>query len=261
MPFGAVALVFRRDLRLAFRRPGDWGIPLLFFIAVSAMFPLALSPDRIETGSVETVVASDEAGSEVGGAAGAVDAAGTGISVRPLYGLQSLGIAVLWMAALLSSLMGLDRLFQNDVEDGSMEQLMLSPVPFIALVYGKLAAHWLVSGLPLIVLVPAFGLIYQLPLATSLMLAFALLLATPALTVLVAIGAALTVSLRGAAAIIGLLVLPLASPILIFGARATVLALDAEPAAGPLYFVASLAMLAVSLGPIAIASALRVSLE
>jgi heme exporter protein B len=157
--------------------------------------------------------------------------------------------------------MGLDRLFLNDVEDGSMEQLMLSPVPFIALVYGKLAAHWLVSGLPLIVLVPVFGLIYQLPLATSLMLAFALLLATPALTVLVAIGAALTVSLRGAAAIIGLLVLPLASPILIFGARATVLALDAESAAGPLYLIASLAMLAVSLGPIAIAAALRVSLE
>lgn len=269
MPFAAVALIFRRDLKLAFRRPGDWGIPLLFFIAVSAMFPLALSPDRIETGSVGTVVAAADAGGgdAAGGFAGAGDAAegagaaAGGMAVRPLYGLQSLGIAVLWMAALLSSLMGLDRLFQNDVEDGSMEQLMLSPVPFIALVYGKLAAHWVVSGLPLIVLVPIFGLIYQLPLAVSLMLAFALLLATPALTVLVAIGAALTVSLRGAAAIIGLLVLPLASPILIFGARATVLALDAEPATGPLYFIASLAMLAISLGPIAIAAAIRVSLE
>jgi heme exporter protein B len=229
MPFDAVGLIFRRDLRLAFRRLSDWVVPLLFFIAVSAMFPLALSPDRFAT--------SDSAG------------------------LQSLGIAVLWMAALLSSLMGLDRLFLDDVEDGSMEQLMLSPVPFLAIVYGKLAAHWLVSGLPLIILVPVFGLVYELPLSASLMLAFALLLATPTLTVLVAIGAALTVSLRGAAAIIGLLVLPLASPLLIFGARATVLALDAESAAGPLYFVASLAMLAVSLGPIAIAAALRVSLE
>jgi len=229
MPFGAIGLIFRRDLRLAFRRLGDWVVPLLFFIAVAAMFPLALSPDRFPTS----------------GSAG----------------LQSLGIAVLWMAALLSSLMGLDRLFLDDVEDGSMEQLMLSPVPFLAIVYGKLAAHWLVSGLPLIVLVPVFGLVYELPLAASLMLAFALLLATPALTVLVAIGAALTVGLRGAAAIIGLLVLPLASPILIFGARATVLALDAESAAGPLYFIASLAMLAVSLGPIAVAAALRVSLE
>lgn len=231
MPFGAVGLIFRRDLRVAFRRPSDWGIPLLFFVAVSTMFPLALSPSRL--------------------AADVADA----------YGLQNLGIAVLWMAALLSSLMGLDRLFLNDVEDGSMEQLILSPVPFIAIVYGKLAAHWLVSGLPLIVLVPIFGMIYQLPLAAALMLAFTMLLATPALTVLVAIGAALTVSLRGAAAIIGLLVLPLASPILIFGARATVLALDAEPAAGPLYLIASLAVLAVSLGPIAITAALRVNLE
>lgn len=233
MPFGAVALVFRRDLKLAFRRVSDWVIPLLFFIAVSAMFPLALSPERLSTG-----------GSDVG-----------------LYGQQSLGIAVLWMAALLSSLMGLERLFLNDVEDGSMEQLLLSPVPFIAIVYGKLAAHWLVSGLPLIVLVPIFGLIYQLPLSASLMMAFAMLLATPVLTVLVAIGAALTVSIRSAAAIIGLLVLPLASPILIFGARATVLALDAEAATGPLYFIASLAVLGISLGPIAIAAALKVSLE
>jgi heme exporter protein B len=231
MPFGAVGLIFRRDLKLAFRRLSDWGIPLLFFIAVSAMFPLALSPGRL-----------------------AVDA-------TDAYGLQNLGVGVLWMAALLSSLMGLERLFLNDVEDGSMEQLVLSPAPFTALVYGKLAAHWLVSGLPLIVLVPVFGLIYQLPLGASLMMAFALLLATPALTVLVAIGAALTVSLKSAVAIIGLLVLPLASPILIFGARATVLALDAESAAGPLYFIASLAVLAVSLGPIAIAAAVRVNLE
>jgi heme exporter protein B len=233
MPVGAAVLVFRRDLKLAFRRVSDWVIPLLFFIAVSAMFPLALSPERLSTG-----------GPDAG-----------------LYGLQSLGIAVLWMAALLSSLMGLERLFLNDVEDGSMEQLLLSPVPFIAIVYGKLAAHWLVSGLPLIVLVPIFGLIYQLPLSASLMMAFAMLLATPALTVLVAIGAALTVSIRSAAAIIGLLVLPLASPILIFGARATVLALDAESATGPLYFIASLAVLGISLGPIAIAAALKVSLE
>jgi heme exporter protein B len=93
------------------------------------------------------------------------------------------------------------------------------------------------------------------------MLALALLLATPTLTVLVAIGAALTVNLRGAAVIIGLLVLPLCTPILIFGARATVLAMDAEPAAGPLYFLGSLACLAIALGPLAIAAALRISLE
>jgi heme exporter protein B len=157
--------------------------------------------------------------------------------------------------------MGLERLFLNDVEDGSMEQLLLSPAPLLSVVYGKLAAHWLVSGLPLIVLVPVVGMIYQLNGDATLMLALSLLLATPTLTVLVGIGAALTVNLRSAAAIIGLLVLPLCSPILIFGARATVLALDAESAAGPLYLLASLALLAVSLGPLAIAAALKIGLE
>ena len=233
MPFSAFGLVFRRDLRLAFRRVSEWGNPLLFFVAVSGMFPLALSPDRFALGAAD----------------------------GELYGLQSLGIGVIWMAALLSSLMGLDRLFLADVEDGSMEQLVLSPAPLLSVIYGKLAAHWLVSALPLILLVPIVGLIYQLPASASLMLAGALLLATPALTVLVAIGASLTVSLRGAAVIIGLLVLPLTSPILIFGARATVLSLDAESAAGPLYLLTSLTLLALSLGPLAIAAALRVNLE
>lgn len=232
MSFAAFRLVLQRDLRLAARRFSEWANPLLFFIAVSGMFPLALSPDRL------------------GGGAGST-----------LFGLQSMGIGVLWMSALLSSLMGLDRLFLNDAEDGSMERLALSPAPLLAVVYGKLAAHWVLSGLPLMVLVPVLGVVYQLTVGALFMLAVAVLLATPTLTTLVAIGAALTVNVRSAGAVIGLLVLPLCSPVLIFGARATVLALDSEPAAGPLYLLASLAFLAVSLGPIAIAAALRVSLE
>ena len=231
MPFEAFRLIFRRDLRLAIRRFSEWANPLLFFVAVSGMFPLALSPDRL--------------------------GAAAGVAV----GLQSLGVGVLWMSALLSSLMGLDRLFVADFDDGSMERLVLSPAPLLAIVYGKLAAHWVLSGLPLMLLVPILGMVYQLPLATLAVLAFAVLLATPTLTVLVAIGAALTVNVRSAGAVIGLLVLPLCSPVLIFGARATVLSIDAEPVAGPLYLLASLAFLAVSLGPIAIAAALRVSLE
>ena len=142
-----------------------------------------------------------------------------------------------------------------------MEQLVLSPAPLISIVYGKLAAHWLVSALPLIFLVPVLGFVYQLPPMALAVLAFAVLLATPSLTVLVAIGAALTVNIRSAAAVVGLVVLPLCSPILIFGARATVLALDGEFAAGPLYLLTSLAFLAVSLGPIAIAAAVKVGLE
>jgi heme exporter protein B len=229
----ATLLVFRRDLRLAFRRASEWIIPLLFFLSISVMFPLALSPDRLAMSPGET----------------------------EQYGMQSLGIGVLWMAALVSSLMGLDRLFLNDVEDGSMEQLLLGPAPLLSIVFGKLAAHWLVSGLPLILLVPVLGLLYRLPVDAALVLMLAVSLATPTLTILVAIGAALTLNLRGAAAIVGLLILPLCSPILIFGARATLLALDAVSPAGPLYLLASLSVLALSLGPIAIAAALKVSLE
>jgi heme exporter protein B len=223
--YRAFAQVVGRDLKLGHRRVSDWINPLLFFVAVSAMFPLALSPDRVD------------------------------------IGLDSLGVGVIWMAALLSSLMGLDRLFRDDIDDGSMEQLVLAPVPLLSVVYGKLVAHWLLSAVPLVLLVPLLGMIYQLPAAGSAMLALALLLATPTLTVLVAIGAALTANLRGAAVIIGLLVLPLCTPVLIFGARATVLAMASEPAAGPLYFLGSLACLAISLGPLAIAAALRISLE
>ena len=233
MPVRGFLLVLRRDLKVAFRRVSEWSLPLLFFIAVSAFFPLALSPDRLAMAAGES----------------------------ELYGLQSLGIGVIWMGTLLASLMGLDRLFLNDVEDGSLEQLVLSPVPLLSVVYGKLAAHWLVSALPLVILVPFVGLSYRLTPGATAMLALSLLIATPVLTVIVAIGAALTVNLRGATAIIGLLVLPLVSPALIFGARAAVLALDVESAAGPLYFNASLAILAVSLGPVAIAAALRAGLE
>jgi heme exporter protein B len=231
MPLQAFAQVLRRDLKLAHRRVSDWVNPVLFFVAVSALFPLGLSPERMAASGGEA------------------------------FALQSLGIGVIWMSALLSALMGLDRLFRDDVDDGSLEQLFLSPAPFLSIVYGKLAAHWLLTAIPLIVLVPILGMIYQLPLGSSLMLALSLLLATPTLTVLVAIGAALTANLRNAAVVIGLMVLPLCAPVLIFGARATVLALDAESAAGPLYLLGSLACIAVSLGPVAIAAALRVSLE
>jgi heme exporter protein B len=230
VPLRAFRILLRRDLKLAFRRVSEWANPLLFFIAISAMFPLALDPGRFDAGVGD-------------------------------YNLQSLGVGVLFMASLLSSFLGLERLFLNDVEDGSLEQLLVGPAPLLSVIYGKLVAHWLVSGLPLVVLVPIVGFVYALTPAALATLAAALLLVTPALTVLVGIGAALTINLRSAAAIIGLLVLPLCSPILIFGARATVLALDAEPVAGPLYLLASLAVLAVSLGPLAIAAAVRVGLE
>lgn len=218
--FSAVVV---RDLKLAFRRVSELANPLLFFIIVTSLFPLALSPDRPQ--------------------------------------LQAIGTGVLWVAALLSSLLALEGLFRSDYEDGSLEQLLLSPMHPTLIVLAKMTAHWLVSGVPLIVLVPVVALSFSLNVEALVTLAVALLLATPTLSVLVSIGAALTVSLKSGGSIIGLLVLPLCSPLLIFGTRATDLAAIGESVAGPLYLLAALAVFGISLGPLAVAAALKVGLE
>jgi heme exporter protein B len=215
--------MFARDLKLAMRRWSELATPLIFFVIISSLFPFALSPE---------------------------------VAV-----LQSAGSGVLWIAALLSSLLALDGLFRTDVDDGSMEQLVLSPAPLTVLVFAKIAAHWVVSGLPLIVLAPALAVSFYLPLDALPTLILALLLATPTLSALAAIGAALTVSLRTGGGLVGLLVLPLTGPVLIFGTRATDMAIHAESAAGALYLLAALAAFCLSLSPLAAAAALRVSLE
>jgi heme exporter protein B len=215
--------VFVRDLRVAFRRWSELGYPLIFFIIVVTLFPLALSSTTSQ--------------------------------------LRDVGTGVLWVAALLSSLLALDGLFRGDADDGSLEQLLLSPVSMTVTVLAKLAAHALVTLMPLILLVPLTALSYNMPIAALPTLAVALLLAAPTLSVLVALGAALTVSLRRGGSIVGLLVLPLTGPLLIFGTRATDLSINGEPTAAPLLFLAALALLAVSLGPLAIAAAVKVGLE
>lgn len=219
----AFLIIMRRDLRLSARRWSEAANPLIFFLIVVALFRLALSADTAQ--------------------------------------LSAIGTGVLWVSALLSSLLALDGLFRSDAEDGSAEQMILSPVPLGVVVFAKITAHWLVSSVPLIALAPVVALAFDLPLAAVAVLIAALLLATPTLSVLVAIGAALTVSLKGGSSIIGLLVLPLTSPLLIFGARATDLAVSGESAAAPLYLLAALAVLAVSLGPVTVAAALKVGLE
>ena len=215
--------VFVRDLRVAFRRWSELAHPLIFFIIVVTLFPLALSPTTAQ--------------------------------------LRDVGTGVLWVATLLSSLLALDGLFRGDADDGSLEQLLLSPAPLTIAVAAKVAAHALVTLLPLVLLVPLTALTYEIPSSALPTLAFALLLATPTLSVLVALGAALTVSLRRGGSIVGLLILPLTSPLLIFGTRATDLSVSGEPTAAPLLLLAALAMLALSLGPLAIAAAVRVGLE
>ena len=221
--WGVFVRVLQRDLRLAFRRWSELATPLIFFVIIASLFPLASSPDESQLG----------------------DAGG----------------AVLWMSALLSSLLALDGLFRTDAEDGSMEQLILSPAPLGLIVLAKTVAHWAVSGVPLLVLAPLLALSFYLPVEAVPSLVIALALATPTLSVLAAIGAALTVSLRGGGTIIGLLVLPLTGPVLIFGARATEMAANGESAAGPLYLLAALAVFAVSLGPLTAAAAVKAALE
>ena len=215
--------ILQRDLRLAFRRWSELATPLIFFVIIASLFPLASSPDEAQ--------------------------------------LRQIGSAVLWMSALLSSLLALDGLFRADAEDGSMEQLILSPAPLGLIVLAKIVAHWVVSGVPLLVLAPLVALSFHLPTDALPSLIAALALATPTLSVLAAIGAALTVSLRAGGTIIGLLILPLTGPVLIFGTRATELAAQGESVAGPLYLLAALAVLAVSLGPIVAAAAVRTALE
>lgn len=215
--------VLVRDLRVSFRRWSELAHPLIFFIIVVTLFPLALSATTTQ--------------------------------------LREVGTGVLWVAALLSSLLALDGLFRGDADDGSLEQLLLSPAPMTLAVLAKIVAHALVTLLPLICLVPLTALSYNMPLTALPTLAIALFLSAPTLSVLIALGAALTVSLRRGGSIAGLLVLPLAGPLLIFGTRATDLSINGEPTAAPLLLLAALAVLALSLGPLAVAAAVRVGLE
>lgn len=211
------------DLRLAYRRRGELVTPLGFFIIVTALFPLALGPESSL--------------------------------------LRRLAPGVIWVAALLAGLIAQDSLFKSDYEDGSLEQMLLSPAPLEALVLLRVFAHWLVTGLPLVILSALMGLLLDYPAGALGVLVFSLLLGTPVLSFLGAAGAALTVGLRRSSMLLPILVLPLAVPVLIFGAAAAGRAAQAEPAAAPLYFLGAMLVLAVTLMPFAVAGGLRISLE
>lgn len=212
-----------RELRLAFRRLSDIATPLMFFAIVATLFPLGISPDT------ET--------------------------------LRILGPGVLWIAVLLAMLLSLNSLFRSDLEDGTLEQLALSPYPLAMLVFAKTVAHWIVAGLPLLLLAPLFAFAYDLPGGAVIVLVQSLTLGTPALSLAGSIGAALTAGLHQASGLLALLILPLMMPVLIFGARATDLAVLGEDATGPLYALAAISAFAASLAPLAAAAAVRVSLD
>jgi heme exporter protein B len=219
----AAAALIARDLRLAMRRSGDTLQPLGFFLVVTALFPLALDPQ--------------------------------------LSLLRDIAPAALWVGALLSSLLALDLLFREDAQDGALEQLALCGLPFQGLLLAKTAVHWLLTGLPLVLIAPlaasALGAPYQ---AMPGILA-AVLLGTLALSLIGAVGAGLTMSLKRNGSLLALLVLPLAVPVLIFGARATALAIAGEPLAAPLYLLAAFTVLSATLAPWALAAAVRIGLE
>lgn len=215
--------VLRRDLLLAWKRPGDVLNPLFFFAVVSALFPLAVGPD------------SDL--------------------------LQAIGPGVVWVAALLAMLLSLNTMFLSDFEDGSLEQLLLSPQPLPMLVLAKTMAHWLLNGLPLVVASPVIALSYGLAESSLSAMPATLLPGTLSLSLVGAVGAALTVGLNRGTALLSLLVLPLAMPVLIFGARSVSLAAAGDGLAAGLYFLGAYCMLALTLAPFATAAALRISNE
>ncbi len=215
--------IVRRELQIAFKRWGDLASPLMFFVLVASLFPLALSPNH-----------------DV---------------------LRNLGPAVLWIAALLATLLSLNALFRGDVEDGTMEQLVISPYPLPLAILGKTLAHWLLNGLPLVVLAPVLAVTYYLPAEGVSALSLTLLLGTPTLSLLGAAGAALTAGVRQTGGLLALIVLPLMLPVLMFGARATDLAGSGEDISGPIYLLGALLLLALSLLPLVSAAAIRISLD
>jgi len=216
-------LLIQRDLRLGMRRPGEWLQPLVFFFVVTTLFPLATDPQMSR--------------------------------------LRDMAPGALWVAALLSSLLALEMLFREDGQDGTLEQLALSGLPLSWLLLSKSCVHWLLTGLPLVLAAPLVAMAFGAPYAAIPAILAALLLGSVALSLIGAVGAGLTLGLRRGGVLLALLVLPLAVPVLIFGAHATALAIALEPAAAPMYMLAAIVVLSATLAPLATAAAVRIGLE
>jgi len=220
---GAFHALLKRDLVLAFRHRGELANPLLFFLMIVTLYPLGVSPE------VEL--------------------------------LRRIAPGVIWIAALLAALFSLENLFRTDFEDGALEQMLLSAHPLAVLVLAKVLAHWLVSGLPMLFLAPLLALLLAMPERAIVALVLTLGLGTPLLSLIGAIGVALTVGLRRGGVLLTLLVMPLYIPVLIFATNAVTAAAAGMPVSGQIYFLAALLVLALTLAPAAIAAALRISVS
>ena len=219
----AVRCIFVRDLRLALRRRADTLAAMIFFVMVVSLFPLGIGPESAL--------------------------------------LRTMAPGVVWVAALLSSMLSLTRLFADDHQDGTLEQLLLSAHPLAFLALGKIAAHWMSSGLLLALVAPLLALQFDLSPAACGVLVLSLLLGTPVLSLLGAIGAALTVGLRGGSVLLSLLVLPLSVPVLVFGAGAVEAYNAGLGVSAHLSLLGALLVLALAAAPVVVAAALRIALE
>jgi heme exporter protein B len=213
--------VVRRDLTIALRRRSDVFTTLIFFVIVVSLFPLGIGPE--------------------------------------LNTLRLIAPGIVWVGALLASMLALEQIFTADHRDGTLEQMLLSPQPVSLLVAGKVLAHWLVTGVPLVVMAPLLGLQYDLSWAGLKTLMLSLLLGTPALSLIGAIGAALTLGLRSGGVLVALLVLPLYIPVLIFGAGAVEATVSGLGGQAHLSMLAAILVVALVLAPLATAAALRVA--
>lgn len=215
--------VIRRDLLLAVRRRSDVATSLMFFVIVTSLFPLGIGPEP-------------------------------GV-------LRTMAPGVIWVAALLSSMLSLQRLFASDYADGVLDQMVLSPHPLAVLAGGKIVAHWLIAGLPIVLLSPMMALQFGLSGSSIIVLVEALLLGTPTLSLLGSIGSALTLGVRGGGPLMALLVLPLFIPILIFGAGAVVANESGLGIEANVSLLGAGLLLGAALAPLATAAALRIAVE
>jgi heme exporter protein B len=221
--FNAFQTLLGRDLLLAMRRRSDLFTTLFFFVIVVSLFPLGIGPE--------------------------------------MKTLRLIAPGVFWVAALLASMLALERLFAVDYEDGALEQMLLTPQPLFILVLAKVIAHWLVTGLPLVLMAPLLGLQYDLSSDALGVMVVSLLLGTPALSLIGAIGAALTLGLRGGGVLVSLLVLPLYIPVLIFGSGAVEATASGMGGQGHLLMLGAILVLSLLLAPLAASAALRISVE
>ena len=222
-PGAACRAVVERDLLIAARRRSDVLTTFFFFVIVVSLFPLGVGPQP------DT--------------------------------LREIAPGVVWVAALLAAMLSLARMFGADYADGALEQLALTPQPLTLLVLSKILAHWLTTGLPLVLIAPLLGLQFGLPGDALATLLLSLLIGTPALSLIGAVGAALTLGVRGGGALTALLVLPLYVPVLVFGAGAVTASATGMGAAGHLSLLGAMSLAALVFAPWATAMALRISLE